>query len=513
MVVLTQMCVDWLLNELSGSSLSSSASTTNLTQLCDNLNILYLNSSDNVLHDCCEMQSNDQNYSDYINDYQKKHNNINNINGNQNGDNNLNNSEGNRKNKQRSPESVSSNSRFKSFKITDQELNAIGMATPIKLKVLHDNEIICTYQLNENSFITICTLTGKLVTLSVHILPLNSQYSHNQYTSEEESEMMAVSKANLESIVENQNVHMKQLSVDGSTVGVDSIENHNGTINPLMLCSTISNTSCDFERLPKMQTPRSGHGCITYKNKLYIIGGYDRGDCLNLCELYNPIENKLEEVRTMHCRRGRAAVTWYEKDKSIYVIGGSDGHEDLNSLEYFNIEKNEWTMIKFDYELACTNLGAIACENYIYLVGLKNEKSSARTICLKYEPQTQKFIRLANLNNGRSQSALVWLSTENLEYYLYVFGGYDQYRCLNSCEIYNIKEDKWSVLPAMHEPRRGCGAAYHEPTQCIYIVGGTNGSSSLRNTEIFDIKNKKWIAGPELNIARNNVSIAFIGKF
>ena len=176
------------------------------------------------------------------------------------------------------------------------------------------------------------------------------------------------------------------------------------------------------------------------------------------------------------------------------------------------MERNEWKLIKFDYQLACTNLGAIACENFIYLVGLKNEKNSSRTICLKYEPIANKFIRLANLNNGRSQSALIWQQSGPTDFYLFVFGGYDQYRCLNTCEFYNIREDKWSLIPSMHEARRGCGAAYHERTQSVYIVGGTNGSQSLRSMEIYDVKARKWRIGPELNMARTNVAIAFVGE-
>jgi hypothetical protein len=514
-VVLTQLCMSWLVDELverkylrlassdingapiTPTSLSSVPHHQSLTELCDNLNMLYMNENDHMLHDCCEMDSGDSNFNDHIHDYQKRchsnHNNNNNNNGLSAANCSNCTQDGATNGKQNRA------ARFKSFKITDQELNAIGTATPIKLKVLHDNEIICTYQLSEGTFVTICTLTGKLVTLSVHILP-----SNNGNNTEEEGDTLR----QLHSL-NSENGHYNSLhkpSLDNTELLTPEQQ------QALMISSTVSTSSNDLERLPKMQMPRCSHGAVAYQNKLFIIGGYDRGECLNLCEVYDPVSNTLEEMRSMHCRRGRAAVTWYSKDRSIYVIGGSDGHEDLNSLEYFNIEKKEWRLIKFDYQLACTNLGAIACENNIYLVGLKNEKNSARTICLKYEPETNKFTRLANLNNGRSQSALVWLQTGPNDFYLYVFGGYDQYRCLSSCELYNITEDKWSLIPNMHENRRGCGAAYHEQSHCIYIVGGTNGSQSLRSVEIYDVKNKKWRAGPELNIARTNVAIAFIGK-
>lgn len=531
-VFLTQLCMNWLVNELidkkqaavnggggGGETPTQVSSTTasngaihSLNELCDHLTMLYMNSQDHTLHDCCDMEATDDNFTDYINDYQKKCNASCAINasassngisksGKVNGVGNV----------QR--QISNSSGRFKSFKITDQELNAIGMATPIKLKVLHDNEIICTYQLNEQSFITICTLTGKLITLSVHLIPASS----TSPTLANHPNVLRVNSHSEGEDTENGSLSSSQDNSKASTNLKGSSENVNGVVDNLQpnltVCSAMSSSSLDLERLPKMQVPRASHGLIGYQNKLYIIGGYDRGECLSACEIYDPLTNTIEQLDPMHCRRGRAAVTWLGKDESIYVIGGSDGHEDLNSLEYYNLSKKEWKLIKFDYQLACTNLGAIACQNCIYLVGLKNEKNSARTICLKYEPDTNQFTRLANLNNGRSQSALVWLQNcTGVDFYLYVFGGYDQYRCLNSCEVYNINEDKWSVLPSMHEPRRGCGAAYHQPSNRIFIVGGTNGSQSLRTMEIFDVKTKKWSTGPELNIARTNVAIAFVGQ-
>ena len=43
------------------------------------------------------------------------------------------------------------------------------------------------------------------------------------------------------------------------------------------------------------------------------------------------------------------------------MVGGSDGHEDLNSIEYYDMAKRKWSKIKFDFDIGCTNLGAIAC--------------------------------------------------------------------------------------------------------------------------------------------------------
>lgn len=354
-------------------------------------------------------------------------------------------------------------------------------------------------------------LTGKLVTLRIQIIPCHGNPSNGENSN----------GTNLtgDSTSEN-SVHLlstKSLPNGESTTHTESqfsLDQQNNKYQPrpnssLGLSQPTLSSGDNADRLPKMSVARCSHGVITIQNKLFIIGGYDRGECLDMCEIYDPKTNLIQTMEHMESRRGRAAVVWFENEKSIYALGGSDGHEDLNSIECYSIEKKMWRSIKFDFDLSFTNLGAVAFKDYIYLVGLKGDggKSLSRSSCLRYEPATKEFKRIGELNNGRSQSALV--CSNNL---LFVFGGHDQIRCLSSCEVYSIQEDKWSTIPSMIEARRGCGAALHEQTGLIYIVGGTNGGKSLKSVEIFDIKSKKWSVGPDLNIARTNVAIAFIGK-
>ena len=517
---LTQLCMNWLVEELNEKNENS------INDLCNNLNMLYMNSIDQTLHDCCDMDTSDTNFSDYINDYQKQH-----SLGGSTGGGNSNSSGAVRKLSSRgSPTGAQQNGscKLKTFKITDQELNAAGTATPIRVKFLHDNEVICTNETGESSFIAICTLTGKLVTLRVHIKQNNLTISSADFSETgEQVSKEATSNNGSETNLRRADVvspvafNHSQSNDSESQFSLDQ-QNNSGQFQNI--AHQKSNANSESEKLPKMCVARCSHGVIPYENKLYIVGGYDRGECLDICEIYDPATNKIEKFEQMENRRGRASIIWFEKDKSIYALGGSDGHSDLNSIECFSIEKRKWKSIKFDFELSCTNLGAIACKEFIYLVGLKDNggKSLSRSTCLRYEPATNAFTRISELNHGRSQSALVWISTpagsvseeSKLEnYFLYVFGGHDQIRCLNLCEVYNVQEDKWTIIPSMHEPRRGCGAAVHRESQLIYIVGGTNGSQSLKSVEIYDIKNKRWTTGPELNSARTNVAIAFIGRF
>lgn len=542
---LTELCMNWLVDELVENK-GEKDQKHDLVDLCEHLNMLYLN-SDSTLHDCCDMDSSDINFDDYIDDYKKRHNVLNSMLTPD--SNNLKNIKKNkRKNKNKQGNSTKikpspgPNNRMKTFTITDEELNNIGTATPVKLKVLHDNEVICTHQTSENSFMTICTLNEKLVTLSVHLL------TKKKWTGSTENEIFQnVIFQNAEQLMVNENA-INQIETRGRitsnksdtlselSFNVDPLQasldqqhiNNNGSNNGSKIQfdrSLSSNSTLDSEKIPRMSIARCSHGVISYENQLHIIGGYDRGECLNSCEVYDPATNCLTPMKSnLNNRRGRAAITYFNKGNSIYVMGGSDGHQDLNSIESFDMTKKEWICKTFDFELACSNLATATCRDFIYLVGLKSEKSKKslkmHTSCLKYEPFTNQFTRMSELNQGRSQGALICtsvnlsLNSENAEKIdmLFVFGGHDQIRCLNSCEVYNMIDDKWSAIPSMHEAKRGCGAVAHDETNSVYIVGGTNGTQSLKSLEIYNVLTQTWTHGPELNIARANVAIAFIGN-
>lgn len=513
MDTLTTMCMNWLVEELSEDKQGKE-----LSELYENVNMLYMN-SDSSLYDCCYMDSTDPNFDDHIDDYQKHHNASNTL-GPQSL---LKNGQKKRKNKPPTITTPSpfSNNRLKTFTITDQELNNIGTATPIKVKVLHDNEVICTHQTSENNFITICTLSGNLVSLSVHLL------NKKQFCNSTENEIFNNAEANEVQIEARNRVSShKSDTLSEMSFNIESqLDQNNLTYKSPVITfnrSLSSNSTLESEKIPRMSIPRCSHGVIAYENRLYIIGGYDRGECLDLCEVYDPKTNTISTIEPMNNRRGRAAITFSETENSIYALGGSDGHMDLNSIEYYNMTKKNWVCKNFDFELAFSNLATTSSSNFIYLVGLKSDskKILKHTSCLKYEPKINQFTRLSELNQGRSQGVLVStqvnltpeIKNSETNEVLFVFGGHDQIRCLNSCEIYNVATDKWTIIPSMHEAKRGCGAAVHDETNSIFIVGGTNGTQSLKSVEIYNILTQKWTRGPELNIARANVVIAFIGN-
>jgi hypothetical protein len=77
-----------------------------------------------------------------------------------------------------------------------------------------------------------------------------------------------------------------------------------------------------------------------------FIGGYNRGDCLDTIEQFDPNKKTWKLLPyPMSNRRGRVSATIVHN--KIYVCGGSDGQKELNTGECFDLKSmDKWSMIK-----------------------------------------------------------------------------------------------------------------------------------------------------------------------
>ena len=80
-------------------------------------------------------------------------------------------------------------------------------------------------------------------------------------------------------------------------------------------------------------------------HSLFLLGGYDRGDCLDTIEEYSPIEDRWTLLSIpMISRRGRVSAAILKN--KIYVCGGSDGQKELNTGECLDTQSmDKWLPI------------------------------------------------------------------------------------------------------------------------------------------------------------------------
>jgi len=87
---------------------------------------------------------------------------------------------------------------------------------------------------------------------------------------------------------------------------------------------------------------------------------------------------------------------------------------------------------------------------------------SCLSLCECYNTDTKTWSPIADLNVGRSQVAVCALEDGRIV----AVGGRDAWNCTNTVEMYDPRENKWKLLPALAIARRGAGVACFNSKSC-----------------------------------------------
>ncbi|CAH0550806.1 unnamed protein product [Brassicogethes aeneus] len=321
----------------------------------------------------------------------------------------------------------------------------------LEYEVEPDWKLISSVNVDENCFLALVTLGGKLCTLSIQ-LRLNTPSTPSPVQTPDASRSVSEEK-------------------------------------PDLYCA-VANMSCQ----------RCAVGCGNYFNTLLVCGGYDRTECLRSVEQYNPDTNTWKNLPQMRESRGRFKIA-VVSDK-VYAIGGSNGTTELDSVEVLDMAVGKWTKAP-KLPLARSNMGVCTLNDLIYCIGGWNGQVGIKQ-CDVYDPATSTWGSMAPLNTGRYQAGVAAYKN-----FVYALGGCDAWNCLNSVEVYDPEKESWSLSKPFNTARRGCGAAVFNNK--LYVIGGSDGSHSLNTTEIFDEETQNWTVGPTMTTPRANVEVAVVG--
>ncbi|KAI0227150.1 influenza virus NS1A binding protein [Lamellibrachia satsuma] len=279
---------------------------------------------------------------------------------------------------------------------------------------------------------------------------------------------------------------------NGHSNGV--IEDEEETLVPVNL---LTERLCSLIPLDHMSSARCGFGTAVIDDIMIVLGGYDRGECLQTVESYDLQLNKWMPLQLMLSPRGRFDATVI--DDKVYACGGSNGSQDLMSAECYDPATDQWSALP-DMQISRCSTGVAGLGGRLYVIGGWSGFNGV-TSCEVFDPATATWSFIADLHSGRSQITVCVLQGK-----LVAVGGCDAWDCTNSVEVYDPEEDKWSYLPPMANCRRGAGAAVFR--EKLYVIGGSDGHMSLNSVEVFDPSTQTWSFGPSLSVARTNVGVA-----
>jgi N-acetylneuraminic acid mutarotase len=223
----------------------------------------------------------------------------------------------------------------------------------------------------------------------------------------------------------------------------------------------------DWTAKKPMPTARNFFGMAVCENKIYTIGGgvwdSDIGYVMsNANEVYNPVTDSWESKTAM--LTGRMSLSASEVEGKIYLIAGRTGgpYSTVALNEVYDVTNDSWTVKKPSLYPVVDYASAVV-DGKIFVMGGQDE-----------------FFESANV-------------------------GFNQ--------IYDPVTDSWSLGTSLPEIvwKAAAGATTGEfAPKRIYVVGGTPDMGAINLTQVYDPKDDLWTLGAQMPTARNSLAVAVV---
>lgn len=204
---------------------------------------------------------------------------------------------------------------------------------------------------------------------------------------------------------------------------------------------------------------------ISYKKKNYLyalfrLKGRKAYPTIVACYNLMTAEWKIMKSRTTFVKDAAIAVM----SKKLYVIGGCNGiGRLLDAVQVFDTESDSWSFTE-SFPTKISQAAVAVCAGKIYVFGGKTDDDESTKYVYCYSPETTwKYVD--KMYQARRAACAVTLND-----CVYILGGYDGKKTLNSVEMYNPVKGEWKKISSLGT-EAGCYKATSN-TNRIYIYGG-----------------------------------------
>lgn len=150
-----------------------------------------------------------------------------------------------------------------------------------------------------------------------------------------------------------------------------------------------------------------------------------------------------------------------------------------------------------------------AAPETIYIVGGRNSRRCLNTT-EKYDTENDQWIAMPPMKQVRTAVGLA-----SLEGVLYAVGGecetpnsQDGTMYLHTCERFSPRENKWENVPSMRNQRSFVGVVAHDGF--VYAIGGEDMMTSFNFVERYDPDKNEWVSLPDMRLNRSGAGVAVL---
>ncbi len=256
---------------------------------------------------------------------------------------------------------------------------------------------------------------------------------------------------------------------------------------------------------PQMEIPRAGASSVVLNGEIYVLGGKTNGNhVLNSVEVYNPQTKTWDTTRVAPFETPRynaAAVVQYGK---IFLIGGRDNNSVLKSVELYDPVENKWEEVE-DLDEEREGHSAHVLRDKIFVLGGQEEIYDLVSNIEWYNWEDDKWEESAfQMDSPRSAFfSAAWWDT------VYIFGGF-QYGRINSC--YKSAPDSgdhtWEACGLLSEPRGYGATAVFD--SLVYLFGGETADGKTTKVEVYNFFSGEIYEGVDMPMPHSGMTAAVL---
>jgi hypothetical protein len=286
----------------------------------------------------------------------------------------------------------------------------------------------------------------------------------------------------------------------------------------------------EWNSLAPMTTERFQFGAVALDDgyRILAVGGYHTGACVRLksVEVYDSRTNKWtsEGWPDLNVARGSCAVTLC--NCKVYVVGGTDAHGkhiDSQSIECLDLHSLplEWKVLECRLSIARCACCAVGVGKFVYVMGGENMYKSLDSVEI-LDTETGLISEGPSLTTPRNGAGAALVDNA-----IWVIGGsiishndWEHDEHLSTVE--SIKFDprtgrllksSWAQCPARMSTSRGRYGQFLAVAtigQCLVVTGG--GGYRDRSVEILNAESQEWWDLPNMIIGLNGGMAVALGN-
>jgi len=161
-------------------------------------------------------------------------------------------------------------------------------------------------------------------------------------------------------------------------------------------------------------------------------------------------------------------------DSNLFLIGGDNDSNTLDLVESFDV--NERTISRHASKPTPVSMTtAVSLSGKIYVPGGKDASGDGTDVVEVFDPRTNLWTELARMPISIYDSGVV-----TYEGKIYVFGGINGGKVIDDVMRYDPSTNNWTLLAPMPDKRARPGVLVFEDS--LYIIGGYNDSGPINST-------------------------------